>query len=68
MFNRAIYLPSQDFIGIKSIDRMLVEAYNNSSQTGIEGFAKYAEKKNTDYITNAGRLEMTLRKTVLQNY
>tara|TARA_Y100001978_G_C23662355_1_gene419360 strand:+ start:769 stop:1008 length:240 start_codon:yes stop_codon:yes gene_type:complete len=24
---------------------MLVEAYNNSSQTGIEGFAKYAEKK-----------------------
>jgi len=31
LFNRSIYLPNQDLIGIRSIDRMLVEAYNNYS-------------------------------------
>ena len=45
LFNRQIHIPNQDFTGIKSIDRMLGEAYNDSSQTGIAGFAKYVGKE-----------------------
>ena len=44
LFNRQIHIPNQDLTGIKSIDRMLTEAYNDSSETGIEGFGKYAGK------------------------
>ena len=45
LFNRQIHIPNQDVTGIKSIDRMLGDAYNDSSQTGIEGFAKYVGKE-----------------------
>ena len=45
LFNRQIHIPNQDVTGIKSIDRMLGEAYNDSSKTGIAGFAKYVGKE-----------------------
>jgi len=45
LFNRQIHIPNQDLTGIKSIDRMITEAYNDSSETGIEGFRKYVGKE-----------------------
>lgn len=44
LFDRTESIPNIDLTGIKSIDRMLITAYNDISETGIEGFRKVAAK------------------------
>lgn len=42
LFDRTESIPNIDLTGIKSVDRMLITAYNDISETGIEGFRKVA--------------------------
>ena len=44
LFDRTESIPNMDLTGIKSIDRMLITAYNDVSETGVEGFYKVAAK------------------------
>ena len=40
LFDRTLQVPNQELTGIKTIDRMLVTAYNGASISGCDGFAK----------------------------
>jgi len=42
LFDRTESIPNMDLTGIKSIDRMLITAYSDTSETGVEGFRKVA--------------------------
>ena len=42
LFDQTLQIPVQDLTGIKSIDRMLMRAYNGASVTGCDGFIKTA--------------------------
>tara|TARA_R100001591_G_scaffold97566_1_gene103622 strand:+ start:744 stop:1520 length:777 start_codon:yes stop_codon:yes gene_type:complete len=44
LFDRTVSIPNMDLSGIKSIDRMLITAYSDVSETGVEGFRKVAAK------------------------
>ena len=44
LFDRTESIPNMDLTGIKSIDRMLITAYSDVSETGVEGFRKVAAK------------------------
>ena len=40
-FDRKIQIANLELTGVKSIDRMLVDCYNNTSRTGLDGFDRY---------------------------
>ncbi len=44
LFDRTVSIPNMDLSGIKSIDRMLITAYSDVSETGVEGFRKVAAR------------------------
>tara|TARA_R100000388_G_scaffold78223_2_gene57036 strand:- start:812 stop:1591 length:780 start_codon:yes stop_codon:yes gene_type:complete len=44
LFDRTESIPNMDLTGIKSIDRMLITAYSDVSETGVEGFRKVAAR------------------------
>ena len=44
LFDRTESIPNMDLTGIKSIDRMLITAYSDVSDTGVEGFRKVAAR------------------------
>ena len=44
LFDRTVSIPNMDLTGIKSIDRMLITAYSDVSETGVEGFRKVAAR------------------------
>jgi len=44
LFNGGIDIPGQNLTGIHTIDVMLSHCYNETSETGIENFAKYVSK------------------------
>ena len=44
LFDRTESIPNMDLTGIKSIDRMLITAYSDISETGVEGFRKVAAR------------------------
>lgn len=45
LFDKSTSIPNLDLTGIKSIDRMLITAYSDVSETGVEGFRKVAAKE-----------------------
>ena len=44
LFDRTESIPYMDLTGIKSVDRMLITAYSDVSDTGVEGFLKVAAR------------------------
>ena len=41
LFDRSLQIANLDLTGIKTIDKMLVDCYNDTSQTGVDGFSRY---------------------------
>ena len=55
LFNGSIDIPGQNLTGIHTIDVMLNHCYNETSETGIENFAKYVSKDYRLTNKNAGK-------------